>query len=353
MIQQFWNYSKKQLFWFDKNQFILAVRAFLITVLGILAAYFFLPDQYLWIIFTSNILLLVYSFLPKRNAHKTIWIFIVGSTILVPIFGYIALSTPVAWFCIFALMFIGCYLNIFGINISLVSLFGMVLLIISVCFPAHFSEVLMRGVGVLIGSLICYGVVLIPLVKKTNAHDQINYYVNTLMLLSNQTLKHLLRENTNQASYYFKAREMLSELRRVSDTNIQDFFYLYAKIFHILMSIQRIKLIAFTQTSQAALQTLQKVLKTIQADMMSNLQDKSHQSQDEFEKLFTKADLAKKQLCKEIMSTKNSPIDRLQMSSLYYLIDKLVVENHQLYLTLDQFKQSGLLKRLKHVSLKP
>lgn len=355
-----------QLSTFDHCRMTWAMRSTLAAIIALLATYLF-PSQRLVLVISTVVFIQIFSCFSSRFSKFYLLLIAVCLSVVVVAVGAASQSLLSSWLCIVLTIMIAFYFSYKGAAAAFGLLWAMALVVISACMPIAPSQLFTQFLALILAS----GLATIMLYLKFPRRKSDK--LSAVLKLAIVNMQHYMSEVFNQIlvaqktvkhySSYSDVRSSLRQLRTIIDfTNysyllktqevtdtVREFSYYYAKIFHIIISIDRMCIANLPYEAKLGFEHLNLSLQSL-TDLLHQSFDTTQATGNvvgnaQWQKTTETLDYTLSQVSQYIEKEDLSNDSCLMLSGFYYLLEKLAGEFHAFCeLISDAEKNSVFLK---------
>lgn len=359
----------KNFFYYDYCSLIWAVRTFVTSLVCLCASYFW-PAEALWLLASGAISVQFYAYSEKGATRLMIFSLSLVLSIVSAAAAFFS-HWPLVEVCVITISIFGAfYIAYRGTRVAVFSLWAMVFIVIAVCLPSEKQQVWSQLGSFIFATVIAYLATFIrlPRRKKDQPIEQVKYSFRQVQRYMTDVFNRVLTDEAYEHSLvsYENARFALSKIRSLADPGVRlkfvtkppafsesiaEFSYLFAKIFHLLVSVDRLELSVLSAEMKLKFEYLNVAFQSLTYLLYQAVNEPYDNVNNNQKIRWNKtSEIIQFTLCeiRKLLETKNLAVNHcLKIASFYYLLEKLNLEFQEISGLLAQEDFNKELRRWK------
>lgn len=249
-------------------------------------------------------------------------------------------------------IFFAFYVAYKGLKTALFALWVMIFIVIAICIPGTKQQLWVQFSAYLFSTTAAYfsSFITIPKRKRDQPVEQIKYAMQCMQGYMTDVFNHILTSTIEKQSLksYERARFTLNNIRNLADPemhlkfiiaapkfseSMQQFSYFFARIFHLLVSIDRLELSVLPTDVKLKFEYLNVGFQSLIYLLHQALSDHSDQPGSQIVRWGKTSEIIQFALLetRNLLESKNLSVNHcLRIASFYYLLEKLSAEFQQI-----------------------
>ena len=352
MFKRYLGLLKRKFIYYDYCSLTWAIRTFVASLICLCVSYFWQTEA-LWLLTSGTISVQLYAYSERGVTRLMIFSLSILLGILSAWAAYFSHWPLVETFIITAAIFLAFFIAYKGTKVAIFALWVMVFIIIAVCLPGTKQQLWHQLISYVFAAAIAYltTFICIPRRRKDQPVELIKRSFQRMQRYMTDVFNRILTDEAQQQTLksYEDVRFSLNKIRGLADPEMRlkfvvtapdfsesvvEFSYLFAKIFHLLVSIDRLELSVLPADVKLKFEYLNVAFQSLIYLLHQALSEKHEQQSNNQRIRWSKtSEIIQFTLyeTRNLLEAKNLSVSHcLKIASFYYLLEKLSAEFQQI-----------------------